>query len=166
MATKEGEKMDYSIWLFIHVLAVIVLLGNIGTGLFWKFHAERYHDHNILRSVFQGIHRSDLWLTNIAVAFILLSGLMMAYLTDVSILYAGWMVGAIAAFIVSGIVYAFKIIPLHEQIIGHLDSPNGFTDAQWEVYDQMKSVWLFWAMISTSTPFISLYFMFFKPQLY
>lgn len=156
--------MEYTTWLFIHVLSVVIFLGNLAAGLFWKAHAERYRDHHILRSAFQGIHRSDLWITNISVAFVMLSGLMMAYLTDLSILYSGWMLAALSMLIVSGIVYGFKIIPLHERIIAHLTSPDGFSESQWDEYGQMKKTWMYWAIISTSTPFIAFYFMFFKPQ--
>ena len=43
----------------LHVVAVIVFLGNITTGLFWHAHAARTRDPKLLAHTMDGIIRSD-----------------------------------------------------------------------------------------------------------
>ena len=38
----------YALLKFVHVLAVILFLGNVITGLFWKAHADRTKDPKII----------------------------------------------------------------------------------------------------------------------
>src|SRR3972149_3295805 len=45
------------------VLAVVLFLGNIITGLFWKAHGDRTADPRIISHTLQGIIRSDRWFT-------------------------------------------------------------------------------------------------------
>ena len=53
----------YLIWKLIHVTAVILFLGNIITGLFWKAHADRSRDVRFIAHTMEGIIRADRWFT-------------------------------------------------------------------------------------------------------
>ncbi len=156
--------MSFLIWKFIHVLGVIMFLGNIGTGFFWKAHAEKYRDQHILKAAFEGIYLSDRWITNTCVVIILLSGFMMAYVTDLALLTEGWVIASFVVFLLSGLFYGRGIIPLNRKIIAHLDQEETFDDAQWGVYEQMRKPWFLMGLAATATPFSVLVIMFFKPQ--
>jgi len=47
----------------VHVLAVVLFLGNIVTGIFWKAHGDRTGDPRIMAHTLDGIIRSDRWFT-------------------------------------------------------------------------------------------------------
>ena len=48
------------LWLkVIHVLAVVLFLGNIITGVFWHKHAERTRDPRLIAHTMAGVIRSD-----------------------------------------------------------------------------------------------------------
>jgi uncharacterized membrane protein len=59
----------------LHIIAVVLFLGNIITGLFWKFHAEGTRDARIIAHTFEGISRSDRWFTMPGVLLILAAGI-------------------------------------------------------------------------------------------
>ena len=58
----------------IHLLAVVVFLGNVTTGLFWKAHADRTRDPGIIAHTLHGIIRSDGLFTLPGAAIILVAG--------------------------------------------------------------------------------------------
>ena len=68
----------YAILKVIHVLAVIIFMGNIITGLFWKAHADRTKDRRIIAHTMDGIIRSDRWFTIPGVAIITAAGVLAA----------------------------------------------------------------------------------------
>ena len=62
----------------LHVVAVIVFLGNIFTGLFWHAHAARTRDPKLLAHTMDGIIRSDRWFTLPGVVVIIAAGVFLA----------------------------------------------------------------------------------------
>ncbi len=55
--------MSYIAFKFLHLAAVILFLGNIVTGLFWRAHGDRSADPRIIGHTLEGIIRSDRWFT-------------------------------------------------------------------------------------------------------
>jgi uncharacterized membrane protein len=47
-----------------HIAAVILFLGNIITGLYWKAHADRTRNPQVIAHTFEGIICSDRWFTD------------------------------------------------------------------------------------------------------
>ena len=47
----------------LHVVAVVLFLGNITTGLFWKRHLDRSRDPRLALAGIEGLIRSDRWFT-------------------------------------------------------------------------------------------------------
>ena len=64
----------YLILKSLHVLAVALFLGNIITGVFWRFHAERSRDPKYIGLTFEGISRSDRFFTIPGVLLIIVTG--------------------------------------------------------------------------------------------
>ena len=55
--------MPYLTLKMLHIVAVVLFLGNIITGVFWKDHADRSRDPRIILAILEGIVRSDRWFT-------------------------------------------------------------------------------------------------------
>lgn len=53
------EQMVYSYLKLIHILFVIIFLGNITIGLFWKMFAEKTKDPEKIAFAFKGIIKAD-----------------------------------------------------------------------------------------------------------
>ena len=84
----------------LHVLAVVLFLGNIITGIFWKVHGDRTADPRIIAHTLEGIIRSDRWFTIPGVVLILGFGVGAAVIGGLPILGTGWIWQSIALFAV------------------------------------------------------------------
>src|SRR5688572_15443780 len=102
----------YQLFKAIHVFAVILFLGNIITGLFWKFHADGTRSQSIIAHTLRGLIRADRWFTIPSVFVIAASGVFAAMKAGLPLLRTGWIFWSIVAFALSGIAFAWKVAPL------------------------------------------------------
>jgi uncharacterized membrane protein len=94
------------LWLkVLHVIAVVMFLGNITTGLFWHAHGAKTRDARILEHTMAGIIRSDRLFTVPAVLLIIASGVATAISGSLPLLRTGWILWTLVLFAVSGIVF-------------------------------------------------------------
>src|SRR5690606_25172394 len=64
----------------IHIIAVVLFLGNITTGIFWKLVADQDGDARAITQALEGILRADRWFTQPGATLILVTGIVMAWL--------------------------------------------------------------------------------------
>src|SRR6267378_2324427 len=81
--------VTYQLLKLIHLVAVIIFLGNIITGLFWKAHADRTRDLRFIAHTMHGIVRADRWFTIPGVVAITLAGIFTAIQSGLPILGTG-----------------------------------------------------------------------------
>jgi uncharacterized membrane protein len=55
--------MGYALFKLIHLLAVVIFLGNIITGLFWMHIAVKTRDLKIIHFTMKGIGEADRYFT-------------------------------------------------------------------------------------------------------
>ena len=91
----------YQLFKAIHVFAVILFLGNIITGLFWKFHADGTRNQSIIAHTLRGLIRADRWFTIPSVFAITATGVLAAMKAGLPLLRTGWIFWSI---VVPGIV--------------------------------------------------------------
>lgn len=106
----------YSLVKLLHIVAVILFLGNVSLGLFWVAHAERTHDPRLIAHAMHGVIRSDRWFTTPGVLLILAGGIGAAYLGGLKLLGVGWIAWSIGLFTLSGLVFGAGIAPLQRRI--------------------------------------------------
>ncbi len=155
----------YLLFKLLHIIAVILFLGNIITGLFWKFHAEGTRDPKIIAHAFEGITRSDRWFTMPSIFVILGAGFGAAIIGKFPILGTGWILWSIVLFIISGLAFGIQVAPLQVQI-AKLARAAGNTDKlDWEQYHKLVRVWEIWGAVALLTPAAAVVLMVLKPQL-
>jgi uncharacterized membrane protein len=150
----------YPILKVIHVLAVIVFMGNIITGLFWKAHADRTKDHRIIAHTMDGIIRSDRWFTIPGVVIITAAGLLAAIQAGLPLLRTGWIFWSIVAFTLSGLGFAWKVAPLQKQLY-RMAAAGG--DLDWASYRRKSIEWEIWGAFATLMPIVAVVLMTTKP---
>src|SRR5687768_11212898 len=89
----------------IHVLAVVLFLGNIITGVFWKSHADRTRDPRLIAHALDGIIRSDRLFTVPGVVLIIAAGVAAAIVGRLELLDTGWIFWPIVLFAISGFAF-------------------------------------------------------------
>lgn len=153
----------YSALKLLHVAAVVLFLGNITTGLFWKLHADRTGDPRFIGHAFDGIIRSDRLFTLPGVALIVLSGFGAAGVGGLPLLRTGWILGSIVLFTISGLVYAVRIAPLQLRIRRLARAAEGGAPFDWDRYRAWSRQWEIWGALALVTPALALALMVLKP---
>lgn len=149
----------------VHVAAVILFMGNIITGLFWKFHAERAEEARAIAQVFDGIIRSDRIFTLPGSIVIVAAGIMAAIEGGYPILGTGWIFWSIVLFTISGVVFMVRIAPLQRKIrrLAKAGSEGGSFD--WDQYHTLAKSWDIWGLVAMLTPMGAVVLMVLKPAL-
>src|SRR4051812_42643603 len=94
----------------LHIVAVILFLGNTITGAFWKAHGDKTGDPKIIYHTLDGIIRSDRWFTIPGVLMILVFGFFAAVLGRIPLL-TDWIWWSLVLFGISGAAYMRGVVP-------------------------------------------------------
>lgn len=152
------------LWLkFLHILAVIMFIGNITTGVFWHRHAERTRNPRILAHAMEGVIRSDRLFTVPGVVVILATGIFAAIQGGFPILGTSWILWTLVMFGISGLVFMARLAPLQRRLhaLAHSGAASGSFD--YDAYRRVAAQWDIWGSIATLTPLIGLGLMVLKP---
>lgn len=152
----------YAILKVIHVLAVIVFMGNIITGLFWKKHADATKDRRIIAHTMDGIIRSDRWFTVPGVVIITAAGMLAAIQAGLPLLRTGWILWSIVAFTLSGLAFGWKVAPLQKQL-SRMAAAG--VELDWATYRRKSIEWEIWGLFATLMPLVAVVLMTLKPVL-
>lgn len=152
----------YHVLQVVHVFAVILFMGNIITGLFWKFHADGTRNPIIVAHTIRGLIRADRWFTVPGVVVITVAGILAAIQAGLPLLRTGWILWSIVAFSLSGVAFAWKVAPLQRQLL--LLSDNS-ADLDWSAYRSKSLQWELWGLFATLTPAAAVILMVWKPTI-
>ncbi len=153
----------YGLLKLLHVVAVILFLGNITTGLFWHAHAARTRDPKLLAHAMDGIIRSDRLFTLPSVVAILASGVAAASIGQIPIFRTGWILWASVLFAVSGVLFALRVAPLQRQLLALAQA--GTAPFDYARYRAVALRWELWGALALLTPVVGLVLMVLKPDL-
>jgi uncharacterized membrane protein len=152
----------YHLLQVIHVFAVILFMGNIITGLFWKFHADGTRNPVIVAHTMRGLIRADRWFTIPGVVVITAAGIFAAMQAGLPLLRTGWILWSIVAFSLSGLAFAWKVAPLQKEL---LLLCNASSELDWPVYRSKSLQWELWGLFATMTPAVAVVLMVWKPNI-
>lgn len=152
----------YYLLQVIHVFAVIVFMGNVITGLFWKFHADGTRNPVIVAHTMRGLIRADRWFTIPGVVVITAAGVLAAVQAGLPLLRTGWILWSIVAFSLSGIAFAWKVGPLQKELLVMTTGPG---ELDWPAYRAKSVQWELWGLFATLTPAAAVVLMVWKPDI-
>jgi uncharacterized membrane protein len=150
----------YTIFKLIHILATVAFLGNIYTGLFWMNRAHRSRDLSIINHTMQTIILSDKYFTVPGVVIILIGGIGAAIQHRLPMLRLGLIFWPIVLFSLSGIVFAWKVVPLQKKI--SILTKGDHDNFDWAKYVKLYNEWDLWGIIAIITPLAALAMMVLK----
>jgi uncharacterized membrane protein len=146
----------------LHILSVVLFLGNIITGVFWKVHADLTGDLRARAQALDGIIKADRWFTVPGVLLIVASGVSMALLAHLPMLSTLWIGASIALFGVSGLAFGLAVGPLQKKLLTNVRA--GLT-GNWDEtqYNALSRSWGIWGIVATAAPAIAVFLMVMKP---
>lgn len=156
--------MIYLAFKLLHVLAVVVFLGNIIVGPFWKAFADRTRDPRIMAHTLAGIIRADRLFTIPAIIVLIIGGFGAAGIGHLSILGTGWILWGLGLFILSGICFGPISRAQREALaLAQAGSQSGQLD--WASYERISARWNLFGTIATIAPIFAVAIMVLKPAL-
>jgi uncharacterized membrane protein len=155
--------MSREAWLSLHILGVVLFLGNIIVTAVWKMLADRTQSPPVVAYAQRLVTTTDIAFTATGAALIVVSGQVMA--EDFGGVFSGpmWLTIGWSLFIASGVIWVAVLIPV-EVMQARLarafrDSPT-IPDRYW----RLSRMWAVFGVIATLLPVANLYFMVFKPD--
>ncbi len=146
----------------LHLLGVIVFVGNILTAALWKMRADASGDLRAIAYAQRGVMFADVVFTAPGAALILITGLWMADLSDRNILQTGWLLTALVLLGVTLLVWLFELLPVQRRLIRVADEAarTGQLDP---IFNRLSLRWTIFGMLATLLPLVNVYLMVFKP---
>ena len=157
--------MSYLVWKLVHVLAVIMFVGNIATGILWKAHADRTRTPALIAHACAGLTRSDRLFTMPAVVLIVIAGIAAAITGNVSILGTGWILWSIVLFVISGLAFMLRVAPLQRQMQAIAVAGVNSGQIDWPTYQAATQSWKVWGAVALIAPLLAVVLMVLKPAL-
>jgi len=157
--------MLYLVLKAAHVIGVVLFLGNIVTGVFWKAHADRSGDPRTIANTLEGLIRSDRFFTIPGVIVVLAAGVGIALAGSIPILGTGWILWSIVLFSISGLAFMFRLAPLQARLadLARTGAESGQLDQP--AYHALSRQWELWGLVATASPVLALLLMILKPSL-
>jgi uncharacterized membrane protein len=154
------------LWLkLVHVLAVVMFVGNVVTGVFWHKHAERTRDPRLLAHAMSGVIRSDRLFTMPGVLLIIASGVLAAIQGGFPIFGTPWILWTLVLFGISGLVFGVRLAPLQRRMRAFAEAGASGGTFDYAAYHRLSRQWDFWGAVATLTPLAGLALMVLKPAL-
>ena len=155
----------YTLLKLIHIFAVIIFLGNIITGLYWMKKADRTNNLSIMSFTMKGIISSDKLFTIPGVVVITIGGFSAAIYGGIPILKTGWIFWSLVLFILSGLIFSWKLAPLQRKIYQLIKKADAYNFNQ-ALYHFYLKQWERWGLAAMLTPLGALILMVMKIPVY
>jgi len=157
--------MPYLAVKVFHIAAVVLFLGNITTGIFWKEHADRTRDPRIIAHMLEGLIRSDRLFTIPGVIAIVIGGVGAAMMGHLPILRTGWILWSLVLFTLSGFAFSAQVAPLQRRMMNLMRSAAESGAPDWAAYLALSRSWGFWGAVALLAPVGAMVLMVLKPAL-
>jgi uncharacterized membrane protein len=146
----------------LHILSVVLFLGNIITGVFWKFHGDRVGTLPARAQAIEGVIHSDRWFTMPGVFAIIITGVWMALNSDLPLLGTKWIAWSLILFGISGVAFSVFVAPLQKKLLANVRAGIA---GNWDqaAYNKLSRSWEIWGAVATIAPIIALFLMVTKP---
>jgi len=154
--------MVYLILVLVHVITVIIFLGNITTTPFWKANAEKKKDRLMILNAWKGIIKADRLFTMPGVVLLLIFGIGGALHGGFNLISTGWIFWSIILYVISGAAFMAKVVPIQKKIVVLAKDESVFS---WEAYHKLAKQWDIWSSVATISPWIAVILMVIKPNI-
>jgi uncharacterized membrane protein len=151
--------MTRDTWLVLHILGVVIFLGNVIVTAVWKVLADRTHDPALVSYAQRLVTITDVAFTATGAALIAVSGGAMA--DDFGgVSGEPWLTWGVALFIASGVIWVAVLIPiqvLQSRLTTTFD--HGIPNTYW----RLARLWYLFGGLATALPLVNIYVMVAKP---
>ena len=154
--------MTYLAFKVVHILGVVLFLGNIVVTAVWKTLADRTREPRTVAYAQRLVTLTDWTFTAGGVALLLIGAYGMVWAGGLDPLGQAWLIWGQSLFIASGVIWLAILVPIQSvQAREARTFANGGPIP--ESYWRLGQRWAIWGAIATVLPLANLYFMVVKP---
>ncbi len=152
----------FNLFKFVHILGIVLLLGNITVTAVWKVFADRTRDASIIAFGQRLVTGTDFGLTIPGIVLTIVGG----YGAMVEARYdfpgPAWLLWSQIWFVVAGLIWLVMLIPIQ---VKQARMAREFSDtgAIPDAYRLLARQWIAWGLVATVPMVSALYLMIFKP---
>ncbi|WP_141432080.1 DUF2269 family protein [Bacillus sp. 03113] len=150
------------VYLILHLLGVVLFLGNIITAAFWKVRADLKGDLAVIHSSAKNVMLADYFFTIPGLVLIIVTGNLMAVKAGFPMSGFNWITVSQTLFILSGLIWGALLIPLQRSMIRH-SAKAIETGVLPKAYKKASLYWAIFGTVATLLPVFVLYMMIYKP---
>ncbi len=145
-------------WLTIHLIGVVIFVGNIITAAFWKVRADITRKPDIIHQAAKNVMLADLVFTLPGLVLIIISGIAMAVQAGMPMSGLNWLTLSLILFAITGVIWLAVLIPLQRRMIKHsAQAVEGGSVSK--AYKKASLYWAIFGILATLLPIVILYFM-------
>lgn len=104
--------MTYSLFKIIHILGVVLLVGNVTITFIWKFHADTTRDPVVLAFAQRIVTWTDWVFTAGGAALVMIGGYGMTAVARIDPVGTGWLLWSQIWFYAIGLIWLLVLVPL------------------------------------------------------
>ena len=140
--------MAFDLSKILHLLGVVILIGNVTVTSFWKVFADRTGDPRIIAHAQRMVTITDWVFTLLGIALLCIGGFGAAWLAGLDPFAAGWLANAEILFVISGAIWLFVLVPLQ---IRQARQARAFAQGGEipQAYWRAGRLWLIWGIVAT-----------------
>ncbi len=147
-----------NVWLTLHLIGVVIFVGNIITAAFWKVRADLSKDPAFIHSTVKNVMLADYVFTLPGLALIIISGNVMAVKTNMPMSGLNWLTLSLILFAFTGIIWLAILIPLQRGMI-RLIAQCIESGKISKTYRTASRNWAVFGIAATLLPIVILYLM-------
>ncbi|EIJ42115.1 putative integral membrane protein [Beggiatoa alba B18LD] len=152
----------YFVLKSLHLVGIILFLGNIIVTAWWKIMADRTRHPAIIAFAQRQVTLTDYIFTAGGATLLFLAGAGTAIVNHWDIMTVKWLLWGNILFALSGLIWLFILIPIQikQARIARQFAVDGNIP---EHYWQLSRQWVIFGAIATILPLLNVYWMVFKP---
>lgn len=157
---------DYRWVKLLHLLGVLLFVGNLLVTAVWKTLADRTRDPAIVAFAQRLVGVTDIVFTGPGAGLVAASGVLMgmsyAVEYDGAFWRVGWIAWGLALFAMSGLIWVVVLVPvqIRQSALASVFAQDGrIPDEYW----RLSRIWAVAGALATLLPFVNLYLMVLRP---
>ena len=153
----------YLVLKCIHILGVVLFLGNIIVTAWWKTMADMNGDPKIVGFAQRQVTLTDFVFTGGGVLLIIVGGVGNTTRFHMDLVHTHWLYWGRWLFTASGLIWVFVLIPvqiMQARIARGFESGGPIPIRYW----RLGRIWMTFGVTATLLPLANLYWMVFKPS--
>ncbi len=154
--------VSYAAFKVIHLLGVVLFLGNIIVTALWKTLADRTGEPRVIAYAQHLVTVTDWVFTGGGLVLLLIGAYGMVATAGLNAMGSRWLVLGQSLLLASGVIWVVVLIPtqIAQARLAHGFAAGGPIP---ERYWRLNRRWLGWGILATLIPLANLYVMIFKP---